>query len=175
MQPLRLLEVKQSRLASYDLPFDFPAPPHPSRDACRTRVQPTPAPKSARLTPGCNCCLRFSDRHPVAGSMCLQDVTAEMHRGLSVVVGPTGCGKTTFLLGLVERCSPESKDGSVCVETTDSRVALCPDTPWIVNASARDNISLGCVAWLCNYGRKRSCVSHPRQFCVHCGARAIVV
>lgn len=80
---------------------------------------------------------------PVAGSTCLEHVTVEIRRGLSVLVGPIGCGKTTFLLGLVERLSAESKDGSVCVETADNRVALCPDTPWIVNASARDNISLG--------------------------------
>ncbi|CAM9631116.1 unnamed protein product [Ectocarpus fasciculatus] len=36
------------------------------------------------------------------GNPCLEHVAAEMGRGLSVVVGPIGCGKTTLLSGLVE-------------------------------------------------------------------------
>lgn len=83
-----------------------------------------------------------------------------MRRGLSVVVGPIGCGKSSFLQGLVEHVPPtggdvylggsgggggggDSGNAQVKVVTPDGRVAYCPDTPWIVNASARDNIRLG--------------------------------
>lgn len=80
-----------------------------------------------------------------------------MRRGLSVVVGPIGCGKSSFLQGLVEPLPPEERgggvdrcygggaggNGQVKVVTPDNRVAYCPDTAWIVNASARDNICLG--------------------------------
>lgn len=86
----------------------------------------------------------------------------EMRRGLSVVVGPIGCGKSTLLQGLIEHLPSrgargeergEGRDGGdgdgdggggmVKVMTADNRVAFCPDTPWIVNASARENICLG--------------------------------
>ncbi|CAM9464849.1 unnamed protein product [Ectocarpus sp. 8 AP-2014] len=92
-------------------------------------------------------------------------VTAEMRRGLSVVVGPIGCGKSTLLSGLVEHLPVRAEGGDkgwgengvgggrsgvvgrcmneVTVVAPDKRVAFCPDTPWIVNASARDNICLG--------------------------------
>lgn len=66
-----------------------------------------------------------------------------MHRGLSILVGPTGCGKTTLLLGIVEHKAEDGRDGVISVENLGNRVALCPDVPWIVNASARENICLG--------------------------------
>lgn len=81
-----------------------------------------------------------------------------MRRGLSVIVGPIGCGKSTLLQGLVEHLPTagggsggggdgggrsSSSSGKVEVVSADNRVAFCPDTPWIVNASARDNICLG--------------------------------
>ncbi|CAM9247080.1 unnamed protein product [Ectocarpus sp. 13 AM-2016] len=95
-------------------------------------------------------------------------VTEEMRRGLSVVVGPIGCGKSTLLSGLVEHLpvwgrggdkgwgengggggrsgGGERGVGEVTVVAPDKRVAFCPDTPWIVNGSARDNICLGSPA-----------------------------
>lgn len=83
-----------------------------------------------------------------------------MSRGLSVVVGPIGSGKSSLLQGLVEYLPPGEGEGEgretnwggggggadgrqVRVVTSDNRAAFCPDTPWIVNASARDNICLG--------------------------------
>lgn len=89
-----------------------------------------------------------------------------MRRGLSVVVGPIGCGKSTLLSGLVEHLPIRAGDGDkgwgenggaggvrngggergmgeVTVVAPDNRVAFCPDTPWVVNASARENICLG--------------------------------
>lgn len=78
-----------------------------------------------------------------AGKTCLEHVTAEMHRGLSILVGPIGCGKTSLLLGLVEHLPTGGNSGAIKIEASDNRVALCTDTPWIVNASARENICLG--------------------------------
>ncbi|CAN0414518.1 unnamed protein product, partial [Laminaria digitata] len=86
-----------------------------------------------------------------AGEPCLDRVSAEMGRGLSVVVGTIGSGKSTLLQGLVEHLPVGGSDGGrvarkvgdVKVEVFDKRVAFCPDSPWIVNASARDNVCLG--------------------------------
>lgn len=73
-----------------------------------------------------------------------------MGRGLSVIVGNIGSGKSTLLHGLVEHLPVGGsggrvprKVGEVRVEALDKRVAFCPDSPWIVNASARDNVCLG--------------------------------
>ncbi|CAM9869028.1 unnamed protein product [Ectocarpus sp. 4 AP-2014] len=107
-------------------------------------------------------------------------VTAAMRRGLSVVVGPIGCGKSTLLSGLVEHVpvragggdkgwgengggggrsgGGERGMGEVTVVAPDKRVAFCPDTPWIVNASARDNICLGSPAEAFDEILYRKCV-----------------
>lgn len=119
------------------------------------------------------------------GDPCLQGVTAEMGRGLSVLVGPVGCGKTTLLQGIVEHLPTAGHEqnarreqqsdssgivnsggggsssrrvvgqgvgkgvgkggGVVKVYAEENRVAFCPDSPWIINASARENICLGYV------------------------------
>ncbi|CAN0424196.1 unnamed protein product, partial [Ectocarpus sp. 12 AP-2014] len=107
-------------------------------------------------------------------------VTAEMRRGLSVVVGPVGCGKSTLLSGLVEHLPVRGRGGDkewgenggggggsgggergmgeVTVVAPDKRVAFCPDTPWIVNGSARDNICLGSPAEAFDESLYRKCV-----------------
>ncbi|CAM9863383.1 unnamed protein product, partial [Hapterophycus canaliculatus] len=93
-----------------------------------------------------------------------------MRRGLSVVVGPIGSGKSTLLHGLVEHLPPrggrsvgsdgggDGSSGKVDVVTPDNRIAFCPDTPWIVNASARENICLGSPADAINEALYRKCV-----------------
>lgn len=54
------------------------------------------------------------------------------------VVGPVGAGKTTLLMGILSETS--CKQGSV---HHLSGVAFCPQTPWIVSGSLRDNVVFG--------------------------------
>jgi ATP-binding cassette subfamily C (CFTR/MRP) protein 1 len=55
---------------------------------------------------------------------------------LTIVVGSVGCGKSTFLKGLLGETSVIK--GLVQVET--SEIAFCDQSPWIANASIRENI-----------------------------------
>ena len=73
-----------------------------------------------------------------------------MGRGLSVIIGTIGSGKSTLLQGFVEHLPVGGSDGRVAqkvgevkVDALHKRMAYCPDSPWIVNASARDNVCLG--------------------------------
>ncbi|CAM9113305.1 unnamed protein product [Choristocarpus tenellus] len=75
------------------------------------------------------------------GKVCLGNVSAEISTGLSIIVGPVGSGKSTFLRGIIEHQIADR--GEVIIQTLNDSVALCPDTPWIVNATARENICLG--------------------------------
>ncbi|KAF7714218.1 Uncharacterized protein PECH_000287 [Penicillium ucsense] len=63
--------------------------------------------------------------------------TFEIRRGvLNVILGPVGCGKTALLsalLGEITICKGK-------VKVDDSAVAYCQQTPWLINASVRDNI-----------------------------------
>lgn len=107
-------------------------------------VQDSPAPPIPPLT------LSAPGWTNVAGDPCLEQVSVQMGIGLSVIVGTIGSGKSTLLQGLVEHLPVGGSDGRVArkvgevrVEALDKRVAFCPDSPWIVNASARDNVCLG--------------------------------
>jgi ATP-binding cassette subfamily C (CFTR/MRP) protein 1 len=55
---------------------------------------------------------------------------------LTIVVGSVGCGKSTFLKGLLGETPVFG--GSVHVETPE--IAFCDQSPWIANASIRENI-----------------------------------
>ncbi|KAI0803754.1 P-loop containing nucleoside triphosphate hydrolase protein [Xylaria sp. FL0064] len=57
--------------------------------------------------------------------------------GLAILIGPVGCGKSTFLKGLL-------KETPYCtgnLGTLRSRVAFCDQTPWIISGSIRANIT----------------------------------
>eukprot|EP00904_Undaria_pinnatifida_P012168 jgi/Undpi1/8081/HiC_scaffold_24.g10553.m1 len=131
--------------------------------------------------------MRNASFGPVAGEPCLEQVNAEMGRGLSVIVGTIGSGKSTLLQGLVEHLPVGGrgtggsggggsggggsggggsggdivarKVGEVKVEVLDRRVAFCPDNPWIVNASARDNVCLGSPVESFDEGLYRRCIA----------------
>ncbi|PYH90976.1 hypothetical protein BO71DRAFT_443522 [Aspergillus ellipticus CBS 707.79] len=63
--------------------------------------------------------------------------------GLNVVCGPTGAGKSALLLALLGEM--DLRRGRVCSLPcigTDT-AAYCPQDPWILNSSVRDNILLG--------------------------------
>ncbi|KAI0968721.1 P-loop containing nucleoside triphosphate hydrolase protein [Xylaria arbuscula] len=57
--------------------------------------------------------------------------------GLTIVTGPVGCGKSTFLKGLLK----ETPYYNGHVNTLRSRVAFCDQTPWIISGSIRANIT----------------------------------
>jgi ATP-binding cassette subfamily C (CFTR/MRP) protein 1 len=56
---------------------------------------------------------------------------------LTAIIGPVASGKSTFLKALLGEI-PVSQ-GSVRVRT-NSNIAFCDQTPWLLNASARDNV-----------------------------------
>ncbi|KAI0124180.1 P-loop containing nucleoside triphosphate hydrolase protein [Xylariales sp. AK1849] len=55
---------------------------------------------------------------------------------LTFVVGPVGCGKSTFLKGLLGE-TPKAR-GRLSIST--SQIAYCDQTPWIINGSIRENV-----------------------------------
>ncbi|KIJ66694.1 hypothetical protein HYDPIDRAFT_149564 [Hydnomerulius pinastri MD-312] len=69
----------------------------------------------------------------------VRNVTLTIPRGqLAAIVGPVGSGKSSLLQGLIGEMRKVS--GQV---TLGGRVAYCPQTAWIQNATLRDNITFG--------------------------------
>ncbi|KAG2153342.1 ABC protein [Suillus clintonianus] len=69
----------------------------------------------------------------------VKNVTMTIPRGqLVAVVGPVGSGKSSLLQGLIGEMRKVSGDVSF-----GGRVAYCPQTAWIQNATLRDNITFG--------------------------------
>ncbi|GES61683.1 ABC transporter [Aspergillus terreus] len=61
----------------------------------------------------------------------------EIRKGLlNVVIGPVGCGKTTLLNALLGEITISS--GKVMGD--GSAIAYCQQTPWLINASVKENI-----------------------------------
>ncbi|KAJ3569671.1 hypothetical protein NPX13_g6005 [Xylaria arbuscula] len=56
--------------------------------------------------------------------------------GLTILTGPVGCGKSTFLKGILKE-TPYHKG---CIKNLRSRVAFCDQTPWLISGSIRANI-----------------------------------
>jgi ATP-binding cassette subfamily C (CFTR/MRP) protein 1 len=73
------------------------------------------------------------ERPPVIEDICMHINHKSM---FTVIIGPVGCGKSTFLKGLLGETS--AFKGMVLLD--DSEVAFCDQTPWITNASIRENI-----------------------------------
>ncbi|GFF43248.1 metal resistance protein YCF1 [Aspergillus udagawae] len=73
-----------------------------------------------------------ADSHPI-----LHKHNFEIPKGLlNVVVGPVSCGKTTLLNALLGEITISS--GKVMVD--HSPIAYCQQTPWLINASVKENI-----------------------------------
>ncbi|WVQ72026.1 hypothetical protein IAR50_001570 [Cryptococcus sp. DSM 104548] len=69
----------------------------------------------------------------------LDDITLDIPKGsLTAIVGPIGSGKSSLLQGLMGEMRRTA--GSV---TFSGSTALCAQTPWIQNATVRDNILFG--------------------------------
>ena len=63
-------------------------------------------------------------------------VTASAPYSLTMIIGPVGCGKSTFLNAVLGETI--SKSGEISVRYSD--IAFCDQTPWIVHGSIRANI-----------------------------------
>lgn len=66
------------------------------------------------------------------------DLSLEVPRGLTAVVGKVGCGKTSLLAALAGDMRQTA--GSL---TVNGKLAFCEQTPWICNGTIRDNIIFG--------------------------------
>lgn len=73
-----------------------------------------------------------------AGSSVVKDANISLtgDAQFTILVGPVGCGKSTFLKGLLGETS--DTHGRVQVSSLD--VAFCDQTAWVINGSIRDNI-----------------------------------
>jgi ATP-binding cassette subfamily C (CFTR/MRP) protein 1 len=71
-------------------------------------------------------------------SSIVKDVTTSIRSDtkLTIVVGPVGCGKSTFLKGLLGETAKAR--GEIFISS--SQIAYCDQTPWIINGSIRENI-----------------------------------
>ncbi|KXS09504.1 hypothetical protein M427DRAFT_128884 [Gonapodya prolifera JEL478] len=70
----------------------------------------------------------------------LKDVDLNLSRGkLVCVVGPVGAGKTSLIMGILN----EMVRTTGTVQFHSSKVAYCPQAPWIVSGSVRDNVLFG--------------------------------
>ncbi|KAJ3361461.1 hypothetical protein GGF31_002240, partial [Allomyces arbusculus] len=76
----------------------------------------------------------------VSGSPSLTNVSLVIPRGaLVAIIGATGSGKSTLLSGLMG----ELHIARGTVETDASRVAYCPQHPWVHHGTVRDNVVFG--------------------------------
>ena len=73
----------------------------------------------------------YSKKEPV-----LRDLSVNIHRGITMVVGPVGCGKSTLIESILHQHMV--KTGSRTASF--SRAAYCPQIPWIRNDTIRKNI-----------------------------------
>eukprot|EP01071_Lankesteria_metandrocarpae_P003569 Lankesteria_metandrocarpae@DN3045_c0_g1_i1.p1 len=80
-----------------------------------------------------DCTLNWPD-----GSVLFERIHFEARRGITAVVGRTGCGKSGLLLSLVGDIDPIR--GSIDLNGT---IAFCSQTAWIRNCTVRDNITWG--------------------------------
>ncbi|KAH8664569.1 ABC transporter [Xylariales sp. PMI_506] len=73
-----------------------------------------------------------------SSSNLVKNVTTHIERScpLTIVVGPVGCGKSTFLKGLLG----ETTCSQGLLQVPVAEVAYCDQTPWVYNGSIRENI-----------------------------------
>ena len=64
---------------------------------------------------------------------------------LIVVVGPTASGKSSLIQAILGQMPRLTSPDSMRVSRDLGPVAYCPQTPWIFNASVRDNILFGSI------------------------------
>ena len=75
----------------------------------------------------------------------LCDVTLSVPTGgLTVVLGPVGCGKSSLLLALLRELPPApDSSGAVGTVMIEGTIAYVPQSPWIASGTLRDNVTFG--------------------------------
>lgn len=89
------------------------------------------------------------------GAFKLRNISIDFKlKGLNVITGATGSGKTSLLLGLLGELELDSGsifvpclgprcDLKVGIDGLTDSIAYCPQTPWLLNDTVRDNILFG--------------------------------
>ena len=105
----------------------------PSSEKYEEDIQPLPT--SEKFYPFLisfqNATLAWSQKEPV-----LRDLSVDINQGITMIVGPVGCGKSTLIESILHQHM--IKNGSRTASF--SRAAYCPQTPWIKNDTIRNNI-----------------------------------
>lgn len=66
----------------------------------------------------------------------LHDMTVDIKRGITMVIGPVGSGKSTLLASLIG----ENTLRSGSVTTSAAKIGFCAQDPWILNDTIRNSI-----------------------------------
>ncbi|KGO43779.1 ABC transporter, integral membrane type 1 [Penicillium expansum] len=66
----------------------------------------------------------------------LRDLSVHIHQGITMIVGPVGCGKSTLIESILHQHMVTNGSRTASF----SRAAYCPQTPWITNDTIRNNI-----------------------------------
>lgn len=69
----------------------------------------------------------------------LENINIECTKGLNLVIGPTGSGKTSLLLAMLGEM--EMQSGSL---QAPNSIAYCSQQPWLLNDTIQNNILFGC-------------------------------
>ena len=77
---------------------------------------------------------------PDASGLVLRKFSLNIHPGFTAITGPVGSGKSTLLETMIGETT--LRGGSVMPNAV-FRIAFCPQTPWIVNDTIRQNITGG--------------------------------
>lgn len=73
---------------------------------------------------------------PRKKSLSFYDLSVDIHRGITMIVGPVGCGKSTLIKGILHQHMVKNGFRTASF----SKAAYCPQTPWITNDTIRNNI-----------------------------------
>lgn len=66
----------------------------------------------------------------------LRNLSVHIHQGITMIVGPVGCGKSTLIESILHQHMVTNGSRTASF----SRAAYCPQTPWITNDTIRNNI-----------------------------------
>src|SRR5205085_1661769 len=80
-------------------------------------------------------------RYPGDDRVALFLPSADIGRGLNVVVGPSGAGKSTLLAALLGFVQPTA--GSISPTASIGEIAWMPQRPWFAAGTIGDNVRLG--------------------------------
>lgn len=67
----------------------------------------------------------------------IKDISMEIHKGLNVVVGHVGVGKSSFLKTILEDCKADG------ILTIDGKLSYASQEPWLFPSTIRQNILFG--------------------------------